>query len=74
MINELDVVALTHPLPDLGLAIGDLGTVVHVYKDGQAFEVEFSTLTGATIDVVTLEADSIRPVAEREIANARQVA
>jgi hypothetical protein len=74
MINELDVVALTHALPDQGLAIGDVGTVVHVYKDGQAYEVEFMTLTGETIAVVTLDADAIRPVEEHEIANARQVA
>lgn len=72
MINDFDVVALTRDLPKEGLAAGDLGTVVHVYKDGQAYEVEFMTLKGETIEVVTLEADAIRPIREREIANARQ--
>ncbi len=72
MINDLDIVALTRDLPKEGLAAGDLGTVVHVYKDRQAYEVEFMTLNGETIEVVTLEADAIRPIREREIANARQ--
>ena len=74
MIDELDVVALTRDLPAESLAAGDVGTVVHAYKDGQAYEVEFATLTGVTIGVVTLEAHSIRPVTEREIAHVRQVA
>lgn len=74
MIEDLDVVALTIALPDLGLAVGDVGTVVHVYQDGKAFEVEFMTLVGETIDVVTLEAGQIRPLATSEIAHARQLA
>ena len=73
MIQDLDVVALVRALPALGLVIGDLGTVVHVYKDGLAYEVEFMTLTGETIDVVTVEADTIRPIRDREIAHARAV-
>ena len=74
MINELDIVALRRAVPDESLAVGDVGTVVHVYKDGKAFEVEFTTLTGETIGVLTLEADALRPLAAGEIANARQVA
>ena len=38
------------------------------------FTVEFTSFTGATIAVVTLDADAIRLVAEREIAHVRQVA
>ena len=74
MIEDLDIVALTRDLPGEGLAAGDVGTVVHVYRDFEAYEVEFATLTGMTIGVVTLEAGSIRPVAEREIAHVRLVA
>jgi hypothetical protein len=74
MIKELDTVALDRDLIEHGLAKGDLGTVVHVYEDGKAFEVEFSTLTGDTLGVMTLEAGDIRPVQEREIAHARAVA
>ena len=74
MIKEHDRVALDRDLPEQGLARGDLGTVVHVYADGKAYEVEFMTLTGETIDVVTLEAGDVRPVRDREIAHARGVA
>ncbi len=74
MIKELDTIALSHDLAEYGLAKGDLGTVVHVYADGKAFEVEFLTLTGDTLGVVTLEAGDIRPIREREIAHARAVA
>lgn len=74
MINELDTVALDRDLVEYSLAKGDLGTVVHAYEDGRAFEVEFITLAGDTIAVVTLEAGDIRPIREREIAHAREVA
>ena len=74
MINELDTVALLRDLPEHGLTKGDLGTIVHVYADGKAYEVEFMTLTGDTIGVLTLETGDIRPINEREIAHARQVA
>jgi Domain of unknown function (DUF4926) len=74
MIKELDRVALDRDFPEHGLARGDLGTVVHVYPAGKAYEVEFLTLTGGTIGVVTLEAKDVRPVRESEIAHARQVA
>ncbi len=74
MIEDLDIVVLTRDLPEQGLARGDLGTVVHVYQDGRAYEVEFATLTGRTIAVVTLEPSDVRPLREQEIAHARQVA
>ena len=74
MIAELDTVALARDIPEHGLMTGDLGTVVHAYDTGQAFEVEFMTLDGTTVAVVTLDADAVRPVRAREIAHAREVA
>ena len=74
MIEEHDMVAHLCDVAEFGLSAGDLGTVVHVYADGKAYEVEFMTLTGDTIGVVTLEIGDVRPVTEREIAHARQVA
>jgi ribulose-5-phosphate 4-epimerase/fuculose-1-phosphate aldolase len=74
MIKEHDSVALGRDLPEYGLARGDLGTIVHIYADGKAYEVEFMTLTGDTIGVVTLELGDVRPVTGHEIAHARQVA
>jgi len=74
VIKELDCVALTTDVPGEGLAKGDIGTVVFVYNDGEAFEVEFMTVTGNTISVTTLNANQVRPLAPDDIANARKVA
>ncbi len=73
MIKEHERVVLTTPVPVEGLEPGDVGTVVHVYKDGQAYEVEFITLDGRTAAVVTLEASQVRPVSRREITHAREL-
>jgi len=73
MIKELDTVVLTADLPEHGLLRGDLGTVVLVH-DGGGYEVEFVTLDGETIAVVSLFANQVRPVGPREIAQARAVA
>jgi hypothetical protein len=53
---------------------GDVGTIVHVYRDDQAYEVEFTTLEGKTAAVVTLEVTQIRPVSQREMTHARELA
>jgi hypothetical protein len=74
MIQELDTVILTRDVPQKKLRQGDVGTVVVVYRDGTAYEVEFVTLRGETIAVVTLPADALRPITGREIAHARAVA
>jgi hypothetical protein len=70
MIDELETVALTIDLPEYGLNRNDIGTVVllHGYK---GYEVEFMTLQGDTVAVVTLLPDQVRPIGPREIANAR---
>jgi hypothetical protein len=73
-IHELDRVVLTAPVPEEHLEAGDVGTVVHAYADGRAFEIEFTTLSGKTAAVVTVEASSVRPVGGREIAHARELA
>jgi hypothetical protein len=74
MINEHERVVLKSDVPAEALKAGDVGTVVHVYNDGKAFEVEFVTLDGQTAAVVTLEADQVRPVRRREITHARKLA
>jgi Domain of unknown function (DUF4926) len=72
MIKELDTIVLTTDLPEHGLSTGDLGTVVLVHKHG-GYEVEFMTLDGETIAVVSLSPAQVRPVGRREIAHARLV-
>jgi hypothetical protein len=74
MIKEHERVVLTAGVAAEGLEAGDVGTVVHVYRDGQAYEVEFTTLAGKTAAVVTLESSQVRPVADREITHARELA
>jgi uncharacterized protein DUF4926 len=72
MINELDTVVLTTELPEYSLEAGDLGTVVLAHRNG-GYEVEFMTLAGETVAVVSLSPDQVRPVGRREIAHARLV-
>jgi len=74
MIHEHDRVVLTAPLADDGLEPGDIGAVVHIYPQHEAYEVEFVTLTGRTAAVVTVSADQVRPVGSSEIPHARALA
>jgi hypothetical protein len=73
MIEELDLVVLKRDLPSERLAAGDVGTVVLVHQQGAGYEVEFTTLSGETVAVVTLDASDVRPVEAREIVHARAV-
>jgi hypothetical protein len=70
MIKELDSVVLTVDLPEHGLKKGDVGTVVLMH-DGGGYEIEFMTLGGATLAVMTLTHGQVRAVGGREIAQAR---
>jgi Domain of unknown function (DUF4926) len=74
MFNDLDTVALTRDIPEFSLTNGDVGTVVAVYANGKAYEVEFMTLQGRTIAVVTLQPGDLRLVGQKEIAHAREFA
>ncbi|MEI8167303.1 MAG: DUF4926 domain-containing protein [Chloroflexales bacterium] len=73
-MHELDLVVLTHPIAAHGLEPGDVGTLVHVYQDGQAYEVEFVTAAGATVAVLTLTGADVRSFAAREILHVRALA
>jgi hypothetical protein len=73
MIKEHDRVVLKTAVAAENLEAGDVGTVVHIYRDGLAYEVEFTTLNGDTAAVVTVEAAQVRPVHEREITHAREL-
>lgn len=74
MIQELETVVLTHDIEGEELQKGDVGAVVHCYKDGEAFEVEFVTAEGKTIGVLTLTAKDIRPMIKSEILHVRDLA
>jgi len=74
MIRELDTVALTHDVDEYGLKQGDVGAVVHCYRDGATFEVEFVTAEGKTIALLTLDRTGIRPIGGREVLHVRELA
>jgi hypothetical protein len=74
MIEELSIVVLARDIEQYGLACGDIGTVVHVYRSGEAFEVEFTTGSGVTIAVLTIEAKDLRPMQDQEILHVRRLA
>ena len=74
MIKEHDRIVLFKDLPEDGLQAGDVGTVVHIHRQGEAFEVEFMTLDGGTVAVVTLLSSQIRAVSKRDITHVRELA
>ena len=73
MIKEMDTVVLSRDIPEHGLKMGDIGAVVHCYKDGKAFEVEFIAGQGDTIAVVTLNKEEVRRMLDKEILHVRKV-
>ena len=73
-MTEHERIVLTMDIPDYGLQVGDVGTIVHVYAEAQAFEVEFVALTGKTVAVVTVPSDQARTAREDEITHARVLA
>ena len=73
MIKEHDRIVLLEDLPEDGLEAGDVGTVVHIHRQGEAFEVEFMTLDGGTVAVITLLSSLIRTVSKRDITHVREI-
>jgi hypothetical protein len=72
-IKEHDCVVLTKSLPAENLEAGDVGTVVHIHKEGVAYEVEFVTLAGHTVAVATVAASDVRPIGKRDISHVREL-
>ena len=72
-MKEHDRVVLTSDLPEEGLRAGDVGAIVHVHRQGEAFEVEFLALDGHTVAVATVMASELRPVTTRDITHARAI-
>ena len=73
MIKEHDRIVLLKDLPEDGLQSGDVGTVIHIHRQGEAFEIEFMTLDGGTVAVVTLLSSQIRAVSKRDITHVREL-
>ena len=73
MIKEHDRVILTEAIEEYRLEPGDIGAVVYVHGEGEAFEVGFVTLDGTTAAVLELESYQIRVATAREIPHARSL-
>lgn len=74
MLKELDTVVLTVDLPEQHLTSGDLGAIVVVHHNGEAYEVEFVATDGSTVAVETLYPAQLRKASERkEIPHVREV-
>lgn len=71
MFDELDIVVLTCDIKKYGLKAGDIGTVVHIYKNGKALEVEFVTGSGKTVALLTLNPKNVRSIAGNEFLHVR---
>ncbi|BBF65351.1 DUF4926 domain-containing protein [Acidithiobacillus sp. 'AMD consortium'] len=71
MIQGLDIVILLKNRPNEDLVKGDVGSVVFIDEGGKAFEVEFTTLAGDPLGVLTLAEDEIRPVSARDVPHVR---
>jgi hypothetical protein len=72
VIKEHDRVVLNVDLPEHGLCRGDVGYVVYLHGD-RAFEVEFITLAGETVGVITLEKEQVRPPQPGELMHIRTI-
>lgn len=72
MIRELDRVVLKSDLRAHKLKRGDVGTVV-LCHGRRGFEVEFLTLSGRTVTVVSVDRTQVRPIARDEIPHARRI-
>lgn len=62
MISEHSLVVLDTDPPHERLSRGDVGTVVHVYKGGKGYEVEFVDGGGQTVALITVDRSAVRPI------------
>ena len=71
MITEHSLVVLDRDPPHDKLNRGDVGTVVHIYKNGKGYEVEFVDGGGQTVALITVAAGDVRPIKAGELLHAR---
>ena len=74
MIEEHASVILSRDLPEKRLFRGDIGVVVHVHGNGEAYEVEFMTMSGETVALCTLESAELEVVNSRMMPHVRELA
>lgn len=72
MYRLLDTVALTHDIPNAGLRRGDLGAVVELHSQ-DAMDVEFVAASGRTQALLTLVAEDVRQLGDRDLIAVRSL-
>ena len=73
-IKLYDRVVLADDLPGTLLKKEDVGTVVEIYKNGEAYEIEFFALDGSTLAVETVPAHLVKPVTGNMMLHIRELA
>ena len=66
-IKLLDVVALTQDVPEHNLKRGEVGTVVEILSNGEAYEVEFINANGQMCKCVSFLASQLRVIPHEQI-------
>lgn len=66
-IKLLDVVALTQDVPEHNLKRGEVGTVVEILANGEAFEVEFSDDNGQMYKCLSFPASQLKVIHQERI-------
>ncbi len=72
-MEELDSVALTVDLPEVGLKAGDRGVIVSVLGEHEEYYVEFMTFGGETVALEFLAPKQIRQIQPDDIPSVREV-
>ena len=60
MIKELERIYLVADLAGTSFIKGDVGTVVFIYPENKAYEVEFFALDGSSLGVETAAAHQVK--------------
>ena len=71
-IKLLDVVALTQDVPEHNLKRGEIGTVVEILANGEAYEVEFSDDNGQMYKGLSFRASQLRVIHQEPISESKQ--
>jgi hypothetical protein len=71
--QDLKVILLIN-IPQAGLVVGDVGTILHIFDETHLVEVAFQTLNGQTIATEILPSAHIRSAGTQEMIHSRPLA
>jgi hypothetical protein len=73
MLYTYEQIVLAEDIPQYGLQMGDVGTVVDITPNNQQVTLEFFNFLEETIAVVPLKMSQLRHLDPQEIMHARSV-